>query len=247
MLTAKCQLLPSRQRELIENAIGPAPWYWKTFPPVEANSGQEFEWRYHGEQGELPYLVTLGLAQEAHTPRLALNTYCRAFQLPPRLFGIWCPEPRSLRLLCFDPDQLKAFSFVDIVGWFKQSTERVYSATEPLAEFEVSSALPQGVHKVEVPEPFRALDELLLLASYPARTRDHAACAVYVLYPHAGLVEVLPQDWFTANQYDVGRQWISRVARDPDTHRILGEAVRVGNFELTEDGRQVGTWLSRAE
>jgi len=133
---------------------------------------------------------------------------------------------------------------VDIVGWFKHSTERVYSATEPLAEFEVSSALPEGVHKVEVPGPFRALDEQLLLTSYPARTRDDAACAIYVLYPHAGLVEVVPQKWFTPNQYDVGRQWISRVARDPDSHRILGEAVRVGNFELSEDGKQVEQWLS---
>jgi len=100
---------------------------------------------------------------------------------------------------------------------------------------------------VEVPEPFRSLDELLLLTSYPARTRDDAACAVYVLYPQAGLVEVVPQKWFTPNQYDVGRQWISRVARDPDSQRILGEAVRVGNFQLTEDGKQVETWLSRAE
>ncbi|HLK32787.1 MAG TPA: hypothetical protein VKT29_06830 [Terriglobales bacterium] len=240
-------MLPSRQRELIDNAIGPAPWYWKTFPAVEASSGQEFEWRYHSEKSELPYLVTLGLAQEAHTPRLALNTYCRAFHIPPKLFGIWCPEPRSVRLLCFDPDQLKAFSFVDIVGWFKQSTERVYSATEPLAEFEISSSLREGAHKVEVPEPFRSLDELLLLTSYPARTRDDAAAAVYVLYPRAGLVEVLPQKWFTPNQYDVGRQWISRVARDPETHRIVGEAVRVGNFELAEDGKQVERWLSQAE
>jgi hypothetical protein len=235
--------MTTRQRELIENAIGPAPWYWKSFPPVEATSGQEFEWRYHGDQGELPYLVTLGLAQEAHTPRLALNTYCRAFTIPAKLFGIWCPEPRTLRLLCFDPDQLKAFSFVDIVGWFKQSTERVYSATEPVAEFEISSALPEGVHKVEIPEPFRSLDELLLVASSPARTRDEAAAAIYVLYPQAGLVEVLPQKWFTPSQYEVGRQWISRVARDPERHRILGEAVRVGNFELTEDGKHVERWL----
>jgi len=237
-------LLSSRQRELIENAIGPAPWYWKTFPPVESNSGQRFEWRYHGEQGELPYLVTLGLAQEPHTPRLALNTYCRAFQLPPKLFGIWCPEPRTVRLLCFDPDQLKAFSFVDIVGWFKQSTERVYSATEPLAEFEISSALPEGVHKVEVPEHFRAMDELLLLTSYAARTRDDAACAIYVLYPQAGLVEVVPQKWFTHNRYDIGYEWITRVVRDPASGRILGDGFRIGAFELSEDGKEVERWLS---
>ncbi|HEY6938551.1 MAG TPA: hypothetical protein VI424_15435 [Terriglobales bacterium] len=240
-------MLSSRQRELIENAIGPAPWYWKTFPAVEAGSGQKFEWRYHGEQGELPYLVTLGLSQEPHTPRLALNTYCRVFLLPPKLFGIWCPEPRTVRLLCFDPDQLKAFSFVDIVGWFKQSTERVYSATEPLAEFEINSALPEGVHKVEVPEPFRALDELLLLNAYPAKNDEDPTCAVYALYARAGLVEVLPQNWFTRTRYDIGYQWITRVTRDPATGHILGDGFRIGSFELSEDGKQVERWLSQAE
>jgi hypothetical protein len=236
--------MTTRQRELIENAIGPAPWYWKTFPALQANSGQKFEWRYHGDQGELPYLVTLGLAQEAHTPRLALNTYCRAFPLSRKLFGIWCPEPRTLRLLCFDPDQLKAFSFVDIVGWFKQSTERVYSATEPLAEFEISSALPEGVHKVEVPEPFRTLDELLLLTSSPAKTDEDPSCAIYVLYARAGLVEVLPQKWFTHSRYDIGYEWITRVVRDPASGRILGDGFRIGAFELSEDGKHVERWLS---
>ena len=48
----------------------------------------------------------------------------------------------------------------------------------------------------------------------------------------------------TPNQYDVGRQWIARVARDPESHRILGEAVRVGNFELSEDGQRVERWLN---
>ena len=158
--------MTTRERETIENAVGPTPWYWETFPAITGVSGHSFQWRYHGDEGELPYLVTLGLPREQEAARLALNTYCRPFLIGPNRFGIWCPEPRTIRLLCFDPDQLKVFSLVDIVGWFKQSTERVYSATEPLAEFEVSSALPAGVHKVEVPPEFHSMDELLLLAHW---------------------------------------------------------------------------------
>jgi hypothetical protein len=239
--------MTTRSRELIENAVGPAPWYWRTFPQIKGTSGQKFEWRYHGNEGELAYLVTLELVQETNKPRLALNTYCRPFTVAPNRLGVWCPEPRELRLLCFDPDQLKAFSLVDIVGWFKASNERVYSAAEPVAEFEVSSALPEGVHKVDVPAEFRSVDELLLISSCPARTREDAACAIYVLYLNAGLVEVIPQKWFNASSYDVGRQWIARVARDPESHRIFGEGVRMGNFELGDEGQQVERWLDKSD
>src|SRR5438105_14324909 len=184
--------MPSQKQELIENAVGPAPWYWKSFAPVIGTSGHKFVWSYHGDTGELAYLVSLSLANEPDQPRLALNTYCRAFPIEPRLLGIWCPEPRSIRVLCFDPDQLRAFSFVDVVGWFKLSNERVYSATEPLAEFELSSSLAEGAHKIEVPPEFRAVDELLLVNSSPARTRVDRAFAILVVCRWAGLVLVLP-------------------------------------------------------
>ena len=59
-------------------------------------------------EGPVAHLVTLGLEQEPDKVRLALNTYCRPFLLPPHFLGIWCPEGRNIRIACFDPDQLKA-------------------------------------------------------------------------------------------------------------------------------------------
>src|SRR5579864_5921529 len=108
--------LPSLRQEL-KRTVGPAPWYWQTFPVVQSRSGQRFTWTHHGEQGPIAYVVTLGLAQEPEKPRLALNTYCRPFLAPPDHLGIWCPEGRSLRLTCFDPDRLKAFELGEIAGW----------------------------------------------------------------------------------------------------------------------------------
>ncbi len=73
----------SRAREILSKTVGPAPWYWKTFPAFRSLAGQRFVWTHHGEQGPIAHLVTLGLEQEPDKARLALNTYCRPFLVPP--------------------------------------------------------------------------------------------------------------------------------------------------------------------
>jgi hypothetical protein len=230
------EISTSRLKEILPRTIGPTPWYWKTFPAFNSVSGQRFVWTHHGDQGPLAYLVSLSLEQEPGKPRLALNTYCRPFFAPPSHLGIWCPEGRSIRFVCFDPDQLRAFDFAEIAGWFKQSSERIYAATEPLADFDVPLGLRAGMHNVELPSELRGVDELIVPTSYPAKSPDDPAFALYVVYLHAGLVEVLPQKWFTASQYQVGKQWITRAARDPQSHRIFGECFGSGSFLLEEDG-----------
>jgi len=131
----------------------------------------------------------------------------------------------------------------DVAGWFKKSQDRAYSVTAPLAEMEISSRLTAGTHPVEVPVEFRGLEELLLVGSYSAASKDEAACAVLVLHPKTGEVTVLPQTWFTANKFDIGYQWITRVTHDPQTGRIIGGGIRIGNFELTEDGIRLERWI----
>ena len=131
----------------------------------------------------------------------------------------------------------------DVAGWFKRSQDRIYSATAPLAEMEISSRLTAGTHAVEVPLEFCGIAELLLIGSYPAPSKDAAACAILVLRPSAGEVTVLPQSWFTADKFDVGYQWITRVIRDPQTGRIIGGGIRIRDFELGKDGMMLERWL----
>jgi len=232
-------------RHQLERTIGPAPWYWKTFPAFQSPAGQRFVWTHHGEQGPVGYLISLGLEHEPDQLRLALNTYCRPFLLSPRYLGVWCPEGRNIRLTCFDPDQLKAFDAAEIAGWFKQSSDRIYSATPPIADLEVPLTLGPGMHKIDVPAVLATLDELIVPTSYKAMSNDDPAFALFVLYLQAGLVEVLPQKWFTAAQYQVGKQWISRAARDPESHRIFGECFGVGTFLLEEDGCRLAEWMEK--
>lgn len=235
----------SRARKILSTTVGPAPWYWETFPAIRSLSGQRFVWKHHGTEGPVAHLVTLGLEREADTIRLALNTYCRPFLVPPHFLGVWCPEGRNLRLTCFDPDQLKAFDVAEVAGWFKPSSERIYSATAPVAEFEAPLAHGPGTHNIEVPAELRTVDELIAPSSYRAMSNDDPAFALFIFYLQAGLVEVLPQKWFTAAQYRVGQQWITRAARDEETQRIIGECFGVGTFELEEDGCRLAEWLER--
>ncbi len=232
-------------RQQLDHTVGPAPWYWKTFPAFRSESGQRFVWTHHGEQGAVAYVVTLALEQEPEKPRLALNTYCRPFVISTQKLGIWCPEGRHIRLASFDPDQLKAFDLAEIAGWFKQSSDRIYAKTAPVAEFEVPLTLTPGMHKIDVPPELAMVDELIVPTSYKALSSDEPAFALFVLYLQAGLAEVLPQKWFTASQYEVGKQWISRAARDRESHRIFGECFGVGTFLLQEDGCRLAEWIEK--
>lgn len=234
-------------KEQLARTIGPVPWYWNTFPPIVTASGQRLAWKHHGDQGALAYVVSLGAEDEANVARLALNTYCRPFLAGAGRVGVWCPEGRNLRFTCFDRENLKSFDLAEIAGWFKQSADRIYSATEPIADFEVPLQLPPGTHSIEVPPELRDVEELVVPTTYAAKIADDPAMALFVFYFHAGLVEVLPQRWFTAAQYKVGPQWISRAARDPESHRIFGECFGAGTFLLQEDGVRLERWLDRID
>jgi len=229
-----------RLQQIINKLAGPAPWYWKSFP-----SAKGFEWTYHGEEGPLAFLVTLNEPGKKHDPVLALNTYCTPFALPGGRFGIWSPEGRSMiRVVAFDPDKLIPFGMEEIVGWFKNSGDRIYSKVEPVADFEFSAELPEGTHELQIPTEFHDIEEVGIIAARKAMSSDEPACAVFVLYPHAGLVQVLPQPWFNGNDFEVGKQWITRIGRDPVSHRLIGDGVRIPGFRLTENGKQLESWLS---
>ncbi|HTR65807.1 MAG TPA: hypothetical protein VMH85_08545 [Terriglobales bacterium] len=233
----------SRLREMLAQVVGPAPWYWKAFPALRSPTGQKLVWTHHGEQGPLAYLVSLGAEEEPDKPLLALNTYCRPFPVTSEHLGIWCPEGSTLRLACFDLGRMKSFDFAEVAGWFKQSTERIYAATAPVAEFELPLTLPAGLHKIEVPPELQPVEELIAPGSYPAANQEDPAAALYVFYLHAGLVEVLPQKWLAAGSSDPGQQWIARAARDPESHRIFGDGVRIRSFLLEDDGQHLDRWM----
>ncbi len=235
--------LPEQLNKLVQSTTGPAPWFWETFPEVCGSGSRRYLWRFHGEQEGLNSVVTLHGENEPDKPRLALNTFCRPFSIGLGKLGLWWPEGRTLHFVCFEPDRMQTFGFEEIAGWFSASSERIYATTPRLAEFDVSTEMGAGTHAIEVPASFHALDEVLAPCNYKAVEKNDPASAILVVYPQAGLVEVLPQNWITQETYDIAKHWITRAARDPETHRIVGELSKAGVFELAENGRDFSRWL----
>jgi len=234
---------PEQLTKLVQSTIGPSPWFWETFPELRGGLGRRYRWRFHDHDDGLRFAVTLHSDSEPERPRLALNRNCRPFLLGENRLGIWYPEGRQLRLCCFEADRMQPFTASEIAGWFTTSTEPMYAAESPFADVVLSTEFPAGVYEIDVPPPFRTVDELLAPVRYPSRDKNDPAFAIFVIYLKAGLLEVLPQNWITHVNYDVTSHWITRATRDPETHLIVGELARVGVFELRENGRDFARWL----
>ena len=66
---------------------------------------------------------------------------------------------------------------------------------------------------------------------------------LWCLQPRDGVLDMLPQDWFNAGDFDRGYQWPTRAARDDKTRRIVGDGIRIEPFVLDESGRRIAAWL----
>ena len=93
------------------------------------------------------------------------------------------------------------------------------------------------------PSELQAIEELLILCNSSAiSARDdgiNANLALLVAKPNQSSYQLFPQDWFNSSDSDFGFQWVTRVARDPQTGRVRGEGFRIDPFELDDTLRKV--------
>ncbi len=231
------------KQELISKAIGPSPWYYQTFPEIKAKSGRVFSWLFHGTEGEQAYLVSFGRKEEVKKT-LILNTYVRPFIIHSPLLGIWFHDDNDLYFHCYDPDIMTEFSLSEIPSGFKESKNQLFSLSKPIAQFKINKFIEEGEHKIDVPKDF-SIEEILIIGPYQDFKISDVIYAVYSIYPKIGKVIVYPQKWFTHEEFDTGYQWITRVLRDPETNRIIGDGIRIGSFELTADCCNLERWLNK--
>ncbi|RZJ98248.1 MAG: hypothetical protein EOO46_25125 [Flavobacterium sp.] len=54
-----------------------------------------------------------------------------------------------------------------------------------------------------------------------------------------GKISLFPQDWFNKSNADFGYQWLTRVIRNPKNNSIIGQGIRIDNFELDETNKEL--------
>ncbi len=165
-----------------------------------------------------------------------MNTYTRAFFISQRYLGLWFTWKGLIRVKCIDLELTSDFVLNDIPESFKENKEPYFIQGKPMSEFNIDSAFDEGLHSLIVPDEFKAMNEILIVVPYRASSEDDAAYAIFAIKPKLGIVEVFPQKWFTPKKFDIGYEWITRVTRDQDTGRFIGDGIRIGSFELDGNG-----------
>jgi len=58
--------------------------------------------------------------------------------------------------------------------------------------------------------------------------------ALLVAHPRTSSYRLYSQDWFNSLDLDFGYQWVTRVARHPETGRVHGDGIRIHPFVLDD-------------
>jgi len=90
------------------------------------------------------------------------------------------------------------------------SAAAAFTSSAVRASQRIPQGLPPGRHLVRRIDGADTLDEVIMLADGPP-ARDEVCSpttAIYVWQPRTGSVEVLVQKWMTADDLDLGYQWL---------------------------------------
>jgi hypothetical protein len=208
--------MDARLEKLLHDAPGPAPWYWRTFPGF-TRDGECWAWQAEqtGEVSEWPVLRRSGDGVRCFVP----GFYCYAVDAGDGQLLTWRSNRHgALDVALHRVERLEAVELPD-------DPRRDRDTYKPSAlEVLRIPPLDAGAHDGFALRTRVALDELLLLASPAAPTDHDPALAIYVWEPTSGRITVVPQPWFTGATHDLGYEWVTKVARDPESGRIVGEA-----------------------
>ena len=126
----------------------------------------------------------------------------------------------------------------------RKTRKIIFLWEKPVSQIIVSQSLKAGEYGIAIPKEFKPTDEIIIVDSYDGE--KDLAYAIYLINPDTETVKILPQKWFTSEAgFDLGYQWITRVTRGPYSKKLFGDGIRIGTFELTEDGCNLARWIKR--
>jgi hypothetical protein len=221
--------------------VGPAPWYWETFPSL----GEPYEWRFV-PQGQSSYpngnpvlfrRETTAASHEVTYPVLVARIYTRVLRPNESHVLLWGPRRRDGDML------IETFAINDLGAIADAATverEPLWTAGAAATNhITIPQRLPAGRASDRYVADVGSAFEVLLLAEGPAHRE--AATSIYVWQPATGAIDVIPLTWFREDTNDLGYEWITRVMRDPSTGHIFGDGIRVAPFELDAQGARLPT------
>jgi hypothetical protein len=150
-----------------------------------------------------------------------------------------------IRFSLFDTGQLLPIENMRETGVELKQKDLPFIFNGPRAELDLSTGLQLGIHHVDFPAAFGAIEELAVFATkeglYPDQPpgtywSDHI---LIILQPQKSQIELLALDWFNKSDADFGYVSPTRVARSKRDGRFYGQGIRMANFVLDASGRRL--------
>ena len=227
---------------------GPTPWHLPSFPngtQVEAGrtwkkldfeSGQRTRVCLVNHTGEFLVMLDFHWYSCAITSHSVLlwREYCSDVDAP--------NDPADIQFHLLDFGRLTPITDVEsaLAASNYRGRSGIHYNGDAVAKRSYPAAFPAGVTTIFVPDEFKQLGNVLVLA-------DIGSSAGYDTPVHTAILDFdfqnqtvtsYPQDWFNKASLDFGYQWISRVWRD-QKGRLCGEGVRIGEFRLDSTGQHM--------
>lgn len=234
---------------------GPSPWYLARAGTEVQRGDETLRWRAAGE--EAPAAGRSLLTTPTGDVLAVADFNCYVQPLHDGRLLVWYAEEvgegpllrRSMRFRIIDLEQLRPIPDSAATFAVLGQHSRFYVVSGDVATFTLSTALADGVHRIDLSAEMKSLGELLVLAHSTADGRrenhfDAMHLRLWILDTTHSQLEIIPQDWFNEGPYDFGYQWVTRVARLPGSGEIVGEGIRLGVFKLDASKRQIAEWLA---
>jgi hypothetical protein len=242
-------------KHVLNSVPGPSPWYLRGTPSLETRHHGTLMW--HDVQGGENCTGKVALGDTHGNDYLVLDFYSYFLLLPQHRAVLWHPEGpggetptwtfANVRFRILDLESLQKLNAVEACNAMTRSKSRVALAAGELSSLAMPSSLPGGVNTVAFPLEFRRLQEMLVLVHSTANGAsdffENMNLCIWSVQPSLDRIEVFPQDWFNRGDYDFGYQWVTRVARDVSTNRVVGEGIRLRSFRLDGSLRNIEAWL----
>lgn len=249
----------ARLIEVIRRTPGPLPWYADALPTLQVR-GRPLQWAECDDSRRPRISYRLVDPNQPQRSFMDVAMYARLFPIPPGLLGIWYPVDDGLRVCALDPDALEAIE-LDAVGPDDHATKTILPQrgfrcrAALLGEFLVSMNNEPSNQPINLPAAFSGMRDLVMVGGY-SMAREAACAAIFEIREGSASGSrrlcVFPQKWFTKDDYDLGYQWITRVARHPDGTRFIGDGIRLpgridfrqpGLFVTTDTGCELERWI----
>jgi hypothetical protein len=234
-------------KKLLESTPGPSPWYLQGRGPNFTTKFGETAWVSAGKdphttgktvlQAEQQNLAIFDFQYWISSQNGKLLSWNQSYQSEKQQ----TTHPVIIRL--FDPSLFQPVDFLDEVC-LKMSAEKqtIHFNGGQLVKFEIPTGVAGEIRRLTFPEAISKIDELLIPCqssgiSYEDVIRPNFG--LMIARPSKGNFEIIPQDWFNTAPLDFGYQWVTQFARHPKTGKIVGGGIRIANFVLSKNYRQV--------